>query len=1139
MNKQQLANRIWASANKMRSKIEASEYKDYILGLIFYKFLSDNEVKLLKDSGFTDEMMPTLVENYEDEMAATMIKYCKDKIGYFIEYKYLFSTWLKDDAAFSIADLSEALNNFDRLVSEKYKHVYNKIFNTLQTGLSKLGENPSLQTRALKDLIKLIKDIPTDGSQDYDVLGYVYEYLISNFAANAGKKAGEFYTPHEVAMLMSEIVAEHHKDKQELEIYDPTSGSGSLLITIGKSISRHISENNRIRYYAQELKENTYNLTRMNLVMRGISPDNIMTRCADSLEEDWPLDASSTDIGRPLYVDAVVSNPPYSQNWNPTDGELDSRFKDYGVAPKSKADYAFLLHELHHIKPDGILTIVLPHGVLFRGDTADDSQGEGQIRRNLIEKNNIDAIIGLPANIFFGTGIPTLVMVLKQHRDNDDVLIINASKGFVKDGKQNRLRACDIKRIADTVRDRATVPGFSRAVSREEIRKNDYNLNIPRYVDSSEAPEKYDIYATMFGGIPHNELQTLDRYWQAFPSLQNELFDTNEVGYHHLKVENLKQVIENNQDVCRFADNYHSVFTDYADYLNRILVEPLMTVNVQQLQSAISDDLFRRLKPVPLVDRYQAYQFFSEDWIGIANDLEILQTEGFDVVRQVDPHMIFKDDNEVQDGWEGHVLPFELVQRELLSDDLAHIENMETRLETITDCFAKIIDSMSEEEMGKSILNEDNTKFVASEIKKELKQILDNIITPKIELLRSYPTKKKEKEQFVVDHPEIAWDTVQKGKNGCYGKTQINKLIYDLQIAYCFDEDSFEAKVKEVSILLEEEKQVDAELKECRVALIDATINATKSLDDNTAVELLRQKWITPLLASLAKIPDEVILLLIERVNFLVDKYATTYQDISNRINRSEQQLNSLIGELQGGSVDMLGLTEFRKTLKAEESPLRQMEAACLQSMFPKEGETVPKVRFKGFEGEWEKLKLGECGYWFKGVGISKSDLNKYGSTECIHYGELFIRYHEIIRNVYSRTNFITNVKSLKGDLLFPDSDVTPDGLARCSCILKEGVILGGGINILRLSKELNPSFMSYAINKEKKQIISRVTGTTVRHINSSALSEVIINVPKSLAEQQKIGQFFQSLDKKIELETQRLEKLKQIKSACLDKMFV
>ena len=579
MNKQQLANKIWASANKMRSKIDANEYKDYILGLIFYKFLSDNEVNYLKtEHEWTDEYLPYLVEDYSNPDMEKLIGDCKDHIGYFIEYKYLFSTWLKPDVSFSVSDLSAALNRFDGLISDKFKGVYEKIFITLQAGLSKLGENPSAQTKALKGIIKDIKDIPTDSKQDYDVLGYVYEYLIGNFAANAGKKAGEFYTPHEVAILMSEIVAEHHKAKDKIEIYDPTSGSGSLLLTIGKSVGRHIQDKNHVKYYAQELKENTYNLTRMNLVMRGISPSNIDTRCADSLGEDWPISKTGVDAGKALRVDAVVSNPPYSQHWDPTDAEYDYRFKEYGVAPKSKADYAFLLHELYHLKSDGIMTIVLPHGVLFRGNP--DDEAEGQIRKQLIEKNNIDAIIGLPANIFFGTGIPTLVMVLKQHRDNDDVLIIDASKGFVKDGKQNKLRASDVRRIADTWRDRKTVPGFSRTVSRDEIRENGYNLNIPRYVDSSEAPEQYDIYATMNGGIPNSDIANMQQYWDVLPSLLKQLFKPEgAIPYSRLAVEDVAASVNENADVKAFKAQMANAFADFEDELHTRLITNVMSVN--------------------------------------------------------------------------------------------------------------------------------------------------------------------------------------------------------------------------------------------------------------------------------------------------------------------------------------------------------------------------------------------------------------------------------------------------------------------------------------------------------------------------------------------------------------------------------
>lgn len=453
MNKQQLSAKIWESANKMRSKIEANEYKDYILGFIFYKFLSEKEVEYLKKNDWTDEYLPELTE--EDKETVTSVQ---KNIGYFISYENLFSTWLEMGKDFRIEHVHDALSAFNRNINSTHKRVFEKIFDTLQTGLSKLGDNSASQSKAIRDLVYLIKDIPMDGKQDYDVLGFIYEDLIRNFASNAGKKAGEFYTPHEVSLLMSDIVAHHLQNRKEIKIYDPTSGSGSLLITIGKSTARYMKNRNNIKYYAQELKQNTYNLTRMNLVMRGILPDNIVTRCGDTLEEDWPYfdENDPAQTYDPLYVDAVVSNPPYSQSWDPTGKENDVRFARFGLAPKGKADYAFLLHDLFHVKDDGIMTIVLPHGVLFRGGE------EGEIRRNLIEQNHIDAIIGLPANIFYGTGIPTIIMVLKQKRENNDVLIIDASKGFIKEGKNNRLRACDIKRIVDTVTDRRDVPKFAK-----------------------------------------------------------------------------------------------------------------------------------------------------------------------------------------------------------------------------------------------------------------------------------------------------------------------------------------------------------------------------------------------------------------------------------------------------------------------------------------------------------------------------------------------------------------------------------------------------------------------------------------------------------------------------------------------------
>ncbi|GAB1483185.1 hypothetical protein MASR2M78_20010 [Treponema sp.] len=293
MNKQQLAAKIWESANQMRSKIEANEYKDYILGFIFYKYLSDNELRFAKKEGLSDKDIKVLSES-----DTQTTDYFKSNIGYFIAYKDLFSTWIAKGNEFDVSNVRDALSAFSRLINAAHKKVFDGIFDTLQTGLSKLGESSAAQTKAISALLQLIKDIPMDGKQDYDVLGFIYEYLISMFAANAGKKAGEFYTPHEVSLLMSEIVAHHLKNKKEIKIYDPTSGSGSLLINIGQSVSRHMNDDKGIKYYAQELKQNTYNLTRMNLVMRNIIVDNIVTRNGDTLEDDWPYAARTSPIMR-------------------------------------------------------------------------------------------------------------------------------------------------------------------------------------------------------------------------------------------------------------------------------------------------------------------------------------------------------------------------------------------------------------------------------------------------------------------------------------------------------------------------------------------------------------------------------------------------------------------------------------------------------------------------------------------------------------------------------------------------------------------------------------------------------------------------------------------------------------------------
>lgn len=854
MNKQQLANKIWESANKMRSKIEANEYKDYILGFIFYKYLSDRELKWLKEQEFMAEDIKQLTEDDTETFS-----YVQDNVGYFIAYKDLFSTWIEMGRNFDVSNVTDALSVFNRNISSAYRKIFDGVFTTLQTGLSKLGDTSGARTKAISGLLQLIKDIPMDGKQDYDVLGFIYEYLIGMFAANAGKKAGEFYTPHEVSLLMSEIVAQHLRNKKEIKIYDPTSGSGSLLINIGHSAAKYINAEN-ITYYAQELKENTYNLTRMNLIMRGINPANIHTRNADTLEDDWPYFEENDPVNtyNPLYVDAVVSNPPYSLVWDPVNKENDPRYARFGLAPKSKADYAFLLHDLFHVKPDGIMTIVLPHGVLFRGGE------EGEIRKNLIENNHIDTIIGLPANIFFGTGIPTIIMVLKQKRENNDVLIIDASKGFIKEGKNNKLRASDIRKIVDAIAGREDVNKYSRKVSREEIRANEYNLNIPRYVDSSEDAETWDTYSLMFGGIPFSELDNLADYWIAFPDLKSALFTAVNASYAELAVDDIKSAVKQQKNIIKFEEDFRNAFASFDAYLYDELINKMKDLPISQEEDKLSNDIFARLASIPLIDKYAAYQILADEWIKIAADLEIMQTEGFDAAKKVIPNIVIKKkdgrEQEVQEGWKGYIIPFSLVQTALLDDAYNLLKKKEDNLAEISAEYEEIIDSMTEEEKESDVLNKDGSSFAAKEVGRKIKEL-----------------------------------------SSC---AEENKDFLD--------------KLQKAEKLLAEEKNLKTKLKKGTAELHALTKKTIENLSDEQVCSLLQKKWIDKLIANLYSLPDVVIGELVRKITKLQEKYAVTYLEIEDEIKETEKSLCSMIDELCGDEFDMKGLSELKALLMGE-----------------------------------------------------------------------------------------------------------------------------------------------------------------------------------------------------------------------------
>ena len=497
------------------------------------------------------------------------------------------------------------------------------------------------------------------------------------------------------------------------------------------------------------------------------------------------------------------------------------------------------------------MTIVLPHGVLFRGGE------EGTIRKNLIEKNKIDTIIGLPANIFFGTGIPTIIMVLKQKRNNTDTLIIDASKGFIKEGKNNKLRACDIRKITDAIKNRKDIDKYCKVVSRDEIRANDYNLNIPRYVDSSEKTESYDIYASMFGGIPNSEIKDYEDFWNAFPSLKDELFQSNNEPYSTLKSDNVKNIIKNNQDVQHFVNEYKNAFNGFEIYLKTLLIDDANNLNIAKTEEIISNEIFNRLKNIPLINQYEAYQYLNDEWNMISGDIEIIQTEGIDAAKVVDPNMVLKKKKEkeveVQEGWIGHLLPFDLIQSKYLLKEKRELIDKENQVSEIDSEINDIIENLTDEEKEMEFYDDEGNKIVDKLIK-----------------------------QFIKD-TDVELETREKLRN--------------------------------YSSLVSEKKELNKALKSEIAELELNTKSTIENLTYEQVNDSLNSKWIEPLMQSINSLPIKLLNDFESKIDLLSKKYETTYSDLEEEISKTEESLISMLNDLQGNDFDMLGLDEFKTLL--------------------------------------------------------------------------------------------------------------------------------------------------------------------------------------------------------------------------------
>ena len=541
-DQKQLGNTLWSIADQLRGAMNADDFRDYMLAFLFLRYLSDNYEQAAKKELGGDYPDPAAVDNggrsalaawYEQNPGDVLAfeEQMRLKAHYVIRPEHLWTN-IAHMARIQHGDLLDTLQDgFKYIENESFQSTFSGLFSEINLGSDKLGRGYAERNTKLCTVITRIAEGLAEFSTDSDTLGDAYEYLIGQFAAGSGKKAGEFYTPQRISDILSAIVA---LDSQEPKtgnrkhlgsVMDFACGSGSLLLNVRKRMGPHGIG----RIYGQEMNITTYNLARMNMLLHGVKDSEFEIHHGDTLANDWGM-LSEMNPSRKPYFDAVVANPPFSYRWDPTEalGE-DMRFKNYGLAPKSAADFAFLLHGFHYLKDDGVMAIILPHGVLFRGGA------EARIRRKLLDDGHIDTVIGLPANLFYSTGIPVCILVLKKCKKPDDVLFINASEHFEKGKRQNYLSDDHIEKIVDTYRQRPeSIERYARRVEMGEIEANGFNLNISRYVSTAEQEVEIDLAAV------HGELVGIEKQIQEATAKHNSFLQ--ELGLSPLPSGNMRPV---------------------------------------------------------------------------------------------------------------------------------------------------------------------------------------------------------------------------------------------------------------------------------------------------------------------------------------------------------------------------------------------------------------------------------------------------------------------------------------------------------------------------------------------------------------------------------------------------------------------
>ena len=904
IKKTELYSTLWDSCDALRGGMDASQYKDYVLTLLFMKYVTDK---------------------YKDQKFGELIVFDKEHDNEKDPEKRVGCSFDDLVALKNKKNIGEGIDKVIARLAEVNSSLKGVIDIAHFNDEAKIGKGQEMVDK-LTRLVSIFQrpelDFSKNKAEGDDIIGDAYEYLMRKFATDSGKSKGQFYTPAEVSRILTKVIGIDKCSDHNATVCDPACGSGSLLIRAVAEAPFEISG------YGQEKETSTAGLAKMNAVLHDKATISIMSGNTFSDPQFLKPDDNS-ELER---FDYVVANPPFSlKNWK--DGLKDyDRFNGYGdVPPEKNGDYAWLMHILKILKSTGKAAVILPHGVLFRGNA------EGTIRQNIIKKGLIKGIIGLPPNLFYGTGIPACILVIdKEGSENRaGIFMIDAGNDFVKDGNKNRLREQDIYKIVTTFNNSITTdPKYARFVSNIEIEKNDYNLNITRYIDSSARQDIQDIFAHMHGGIPETDIEALHKYWDTFPSLKSDLLREFSKGYLQLNVSEdlIGKTIALNKEYSDFGEKFQNAFKNWERFADAELKNINSNTSCKKLIIKLSEHLLDVYSEFNLVDKYDIYQVLLSYWNNVLNDDVLLiatDENGYNIARDTvditkETQKKGKEPEIKIVGWEGKLIPKDLIISEMLKSDKKIIDDLLVSVEYSKSLLVTLIEEAPKDSELEKIADDENVKI--NDIQSKLDEIKSRIHTPLIDNLLSFRDdfvknkyKKKEYSEIIAKNHYL---TSVYNDKGSVTKTSISEAIKN---AYA-DEEVPEADADDYALLIQaqdlvlEIAKLTKDIKEKTEELEKKARAKYSEITESEILELLvEKKWYRSINKGIQTIYSAISSSLAERLRILSSRYEFTLPDIEDKTSSTRECLSEMIAQLEANESDSLGLSELKKLFEGGE----------------------------------------------------------------------------------------------------------------------------------------------------------------------------------------------------------------------------